>query len=486
MTWTPRRFRYIAFTVAILVITVLLPLSLFAQKEITPDDIVHTAWQNAQMLGSYHFNSDIEQITYPAASLRNVGRSPMHEYLSAKGTTDSAAQRVEMSLQSGATPGQNGENQVDVRIEQGQGYVRQAGGDWQPSNDVSNLLTPSGDPLGFVRAIKNVKLATAGDAEASTDARSAAQAQHFTFDLDAEAFANYSRDQLEAALRGRGELPAGVVLQASDFHRQMAGSGEIWIDADGLPTRLIVEIAFPPNKSGDQVAATINSNFHGFDRQRLTPISSALTGLAQQLSLPQTRQAWVDLSAGLALLLVLSCGAMLFIRFRTSQKLYAATVITVILATLITPLLQAQQLYAFSEKMEQRADAANQKATPATIEGKDNLPQLLANARGQNESAVQSSPNAPTANPLNAPVLQTSNNGPDSDGDGLSDSAETELGQQSQRRRLRRRHTQRRHRSAQTRHEPTPNRQRWRRLERSQRSGRIHRQWCALVHLAER
>ena len=130
MTWTPRRYRYIAFTVAILVIAVLLTLSLFAQKEITPDEIVRSAWQNAQMLGSYHFNSDIEQITYPAASLRNVGRTPMHEYLSAKGTTDSAAQRVEMSLQSGATPGQNGGNQVDVRIEQGQGYVRQAGGDW--------------------------------------------------------------------------------------------------------------------------------------------------------------------------------------------------------------------------------------------------------------------------------------------------------------------------------------------------------------------
>ena len=225
-----------------------LSLTASAQESRSPADVVANAWKQAQLLGVYRFNSDVEQITYPAASLRNVGRAPSYEYLTANGETDGAAERVEMSLYSGTTPEENAANRMEVRIEGGQGYVRQPDGEWVKREDVSNILLSNGDPLGFIRAIKNVKPVSVADAHPLSTVGYSAETQHFTFDLDAEAFARYSKEQLEALLRARGELPVGVALQANDFHRQMAGSGEIWIAADGLPVRLVMEVAFPPER----------------------------------------------------------------------------------------------------------------------------------------------------------------------------------------------------------------------------------------------
>ena len=175
------------------------------------------------------------------------------------------------------------------------------------------------------------------------------------------------------------------------------------------------------------MAATIRSNFSGFEQEKLTPFATALAKLAMTLHLPRTVHAWSELAVSIFVLCVLMGGSLLLIHFRRSPKLYATTASAVILATVLTPLLQAQQVYAFSQKMEQMAKGEPSEAVSEPMEHTSQLSQLLADARGVDEVAAQSMDSASLAGLVQPAALQD-NSGPDGDNDGLSNSYETELG----------------------------------------------------------
>lgn len=47
----------------------------------------------------------------------------------------------------------------------------------------------------------------------------------------------------------------------------MSGQGEIWLDGEGLPLRLSVDLEFPDPQTGERVAAVIQTDFSGFESQ---------------------------------------------------------------------------------------------------------------------------------------------------------------------------------------------------------------------------
>lgn len=62
----------------------------------------------------------------------------------------------------------------------------------------------------------------------------------YSFGVDGPALARYTRDQMQAALLARGDIPAGSQLPISLQTAQLSRDGELWLGADGLPLRQIL------------------------------------------------------------------------------------------------------------------------------------------------------------------------------------------------------------------------------------------------------
>ncbi|MCX6047416.1 MAG: hypothetical protein NT075_20110, partial [Chloroflexi bacterium] len=377
---------------------------------------VIAAWEQARARGAYHFTSDLTQTTTPLAILNNVGRSSRQTDLHLEGDSDVRAATMNLRLwtQEGSVSQPN--SGVEVRVRDGKTQIRQSGATdgeagWQDAGDITGALAPNGDFLAFLAGMRDVQ-------SLGVETRAGITFTRYRFQLDGPAIANHVRNQMEAALRQRGELPPGMEMQAPTSYAQMTGTGELWVDDAGLPLRQLLDVQFPAQRD-ETVAAHISTDFTHFAQ-----------GSAARFLNPDQRQALATSSLGL--LLGLACTAVV-ITGRRSRKLYTALAVALIFATVVGPLLQNLRVSSFMDIQTARAAAQTQQqaqqeamlaahevATQQTFN--PNLdPVAAADARAQ---ADEPSPFPPvsTPEPLVAP-----NNGVDSDQDGLTDFVEERI-----------------------------------------------------------
>ena len=251
---------------------------------------------------------------------------------------------------------------------------------------------------------------------------------HYAFDFDGPAFARYMRDQLEDHLYQTGDLPLNMTLDTPRQYVEATGEGEIWLDERGLPARLHIHLAYPPEQSGERVEADVQTDFFGFPKtaETVAPTSRIL----QQTLATARAEAPSVLMAGGSLAFL----ALLVTSWR-SKKVYTAFVIAVVTSMIVTPLLQSHQAYAFSQKLEtaraeQERDAEERAAlreaeadiTPSNWEPhRDPLTQPVDAQPVSGEFSVTGA---------NDPGQRQSvgDNSPDTDTDGLSDEQETLAG----------------------------------------------------------
>jgi hypothetical protein len=100
----------------------------------------------------------------------------------------------------------------------------------------AGLTAPTVDYLGYLVAAENVQ-------QVSDEGDEGESGGHYSYDIDGRHFAAYVRDQLAASLKG--QTPAGVQLAPSPLLAKMAGHGELWLDAEGLPRRQVVDLEMP-------------------------------------------------------------------------------------------------------------------------------------------------------------------------------------------------------------------------------------------------
>ncbi|MBP7688116.1 MAG: hypothetical protein KA765_09415, partial [Thermoflexales bacterium] len=364
---------------------------------------IQQAWQLAQRSGTYRFATDIVQTTYPAPALANVGRSPREDTLHVEGEIDQPARAMTLSLWNNGGSVANADEAIQVRVDGDKSYGRTGTGDWQPIDDVSSAFAPGNDVLAYFAGARNVRSIS----DASTSDRAGGDlpiadrvGQHLAFDVDGVAFGNYLRDQLEKELSAQGRLPAGLSLDLSSQYRGVLGSGEVWLDADGFPQRLAVNIAFPEQASGERVEAQIQTDFANFNRERIaqaTTPTQTMAGLIASLPLPRSAQDWQ--SIGISALAIASTLAFvtLMILQRRSRLLYTALSLVFIFAIVFSPLMQATQVYAFS------ADLAAQNAQ---VENN----QLVAQAEHAAQTQLATTNWNPHADPLASNVQPLSSN----------------------------------------------------------------------------
>ena len=322
-----------------------------AAARLTAPDPVTAAWAKAKAAGSYHFTSDVLQKTIPVASLTNVGRTSHTDAFHLEGQNDLRQQTLELTLWHQGGSVLNAASGVSVRTAGGKTFTRRGNEAWQETNNQLDAFAPQGDFLGYLAAIRNVSTGI-------RETRNGISFTRYTFTLDGPAFANYMHEQMLAALRAKRELPAGVQLELSAYYRDLTGSGELWVSANGLPLRQILKLRFPEQKD-DRVEASMTVNFakYGVEQTGLLTLLRAGQWQGVWLVLPQRL---TDLPGfWLALIVSAGCllGAVIVLVYRQRRAVYIAIVIGVIFAEVAGPLLNTLTQVRFFDTYRAKAAA---------------------------------------------------------------------------------------------------------------------------------
>ncbi|MDQ2997598.1 MAG: thrombospondin type 3 repeat-containing protein, partial [Chloroflexota bacterium] len=377
-----------------------------AVAAVHPDPII-AAWQRAQAAGSYHFTSDVVQETIPSATISNVGRSSRTEQLRLEGQADLRRSALELRLWNNGGSVLQDASGLGVRVEDGKTWVRQGAGEWTQAEGLTDSMAPQGDFMAYLAAVRDV---TAH----APETRAGIAFTRYSFRIDGPTWASHMRDQLEAAMRQKGELPSGTQLDVPSYYRDMRGTGELWVRSDGLPLRQVLDLAFP-EQHDEHVDAHITVDFSQFDQ--VGGATGFLDALQQYMPAPTSL-----LGFFLALALVSA-----LVRFHRSRRLYNAVVVVVIASLVVGPLLSDLKISSFMDT--QAAKAAAQDAQRAESDALRELRTALAHPEfDPHAKPLAASLQSPVSSLQSAPTALTSDTGVDTDGDTLSDFVEERIG----------------------------------------------------------
>ncbi|MEM7797591.1 MAG: LamG-like jellyroll fold domain-containing protein [Chloroflexota bacterium] len=351
----------------------------------TPAASVARAWELARISGTYRYQSSIEQTTHLAPKLTNAGRPPTLDSFNLSGLVDQPADLMELTMS------QSGQRGIDLRFTAGTALARNPQGDWEEIEDFSTLFAPGGDPFLFLSSVDNV---TAGERRQITFGQAAAEIDvtPYHFDINGPRYADALRRTLESEMQARGELPQGAQLESLDAYKQLTGSGELWVDGDGLPLQMQLSLDLGVQENGERITAEMMSQFSDFNREA---IAAATTSLFENPSI------WFDYrlsglltprSAGIGLLSIVSLVTFVFftrviLLVWRRRWFYNVIALSITLSMLITPFLQINQVHASYSGFHERQNRIEQLHTEA-------------NGREEIESAIEGEPWNPHADPL--------------------------------------------------------------------------------------
>ena len=409
------------------------PQLLRAALPFSAPDPVTAAWEKARAAGSYHFTADVLQKSIPVATLINVGRTSRADAFHMVGQNDLRQQKLEVTLWNGGGTVLNAESGVSLRTEGGKSFTRRGNEAWQETENAMGAFAPQGDLLGYLAAIRNVSSGVA-------ETRNGISFTRYTFDLDGPAFADHMHAQLTTAMRAKGELPPGVTLEPPAYYRDMSGNGELWVGANGLPLRHIVNLRFPA-QNDERVEASMTVNFANYGVEQSNLWTLLRTGQWQGAwlvlpgRLPDLTGLWLGLAFGVA--------AFLVVRYRRVRTVQIAIVTAVIVSQIIGPVLSAMsQAYFFDSyrakaaaQEEKQAAAADERALQDAVQrGPEFNPQQNPLEMGRQEDKKsgrqedwESMSQSPNLSISQSPSLQVTDPGTDTDRDGLTDFTEVRI-----------------------------------------------------------
>lgn len=383
---------------------------------------VIAAWQAAQARGAYHFESDLTQTTTPLATLTNVGKASREQRFRLEGDNNLTAQSMNLRLWANEGNLAQTRSGVEVRVADGKTQTRKwdvsGEGEWQAAQDFTNAVAPAGDFMAWLAGLRNLQ--TLG-----SETKAGFTYTRYGFDLDGPTIATHLRDQMQAALQQKGELPSGIQLQAPEQYAQMIGTGQLWVRADGLPLRQIIDVQFPAERD-EVTTARIDTTFGDF-----ADIKSVSATVGQSVS--GANLGW------LGFLSLVGFATVMIITHRRSRTLYTALVSALIFSQVAGPLLQNAHIVRFLDTSSARAQASATQQTEQemldAVRSLDVAPRLdpntdplavseqpvISNAASDANLSVSQSLNLQTTGP--APTDPT-----DSDSDGLTDYNELRVG----------------------------------------------------------
>lgn len=416
------------------------------QQPISAEKNVQDSWNLMQEVGQYDFSATIEQVTYPAPALANVGRSSTKEIYQVSGQADlhNNAMNVRLFQNKGSllNPGDG----VEIRVQNDLVSGRLIGStEWEPLEDVSStsyLLGNNGS--SYLSAARNVRVQ--GDQVVSLPGKdgstTAFTVTRYRFDVDPDKYAVWMRDQMVAELQRSGKLPLGMNLSVSEAYRQMVSSGELWVNSSGLPVRMVVSMKMPQDKTGDHIEASITTDYYNHQTGNLLAAQPIPYQIAGALGLPTNGQAAGKLLTQISL--AAGCAALLMLVAAYSQKkfVYATVAALTIFSMLFSPLWRSEKSAVLAKEIQSQEPAArNEPAAenPAVEPGQyqvwdahaNPLNTIGAGASAEQLAALEPQTRYSLVESLNvfSPAPQVSETGEsdvDTDQDGLTDAYESQ------------------------------------------------------------
>jgi hypothetical protein len=142
--------RFLPLVLAILVGVLAICFAIQPRVAAMQPDPLAAAWERARSAGSYHFDSDVIQVTIPSPKVGNVGRASHTEQIHLEGSANLRRSTLEMRLWSDGGSVAQGETGVAVKVEQGKTYVRRGTGDWQAAGSLTDGMAPQGDFMAYL------------------------------------------------------------------------------------------------------------------------------------------------------------------------------------------------------------------------------------------------------------------------------------------------------------------------------------------------
>ncbi len=384
---------------------------------------LQSAWERAREAGDYEFIADVEQTLIPRPLPSMIGQTDERVDIRVEGeVTLPDYARLQLRFEGGG---------LDVPslglIQDGTDSFLLKDGEKIPIENPTALSSPTADYLGYLAAAENVKRE-----DVKREGMDSGFTQHvsrFTFDINGQRLAAYVRDQTEAHLRDSGQpLPAGVELEPSPLLERMTGHGELWVDANGLPRRQVMDLETP------EITEQYDARIHlivdfDFGESANRQISKSTNNLINTLTTLALRIAPSDV---LCLMVALVLAAALTTSGRR-RWVYALTAISVSIIMVASPLLQVDGVLRFQTRLAEAAES-----TQTITEALGLPPDSADPTQYAEQSRIAHNTQYPISN-TSSPNLQSAVQDPqsmcgsgtpgeDTDSDGLEDVTEYCLG----------------------------------------------------------
>jgi hypothetical protein len=256
--------------------------------------------------------------------------------------------------------------------------------------------------------------------------------RRYYFAIDGYTLAAHITAQLEDEMRRKGELPPGMRLDMGNGFRQIVGNGEAWLDADGLPLRVIVDIEFPEQASGERILVHVQTDFSDFDRSGLVLRGAAIARHIDGVLYTVRKMVRTPQAGAALLVLVLGAATWFFLQKLAQDRRRKLVSVAILLVMVTLQVAQAVPVRAGSSTPLSRPIEASgvQKppALPAFSTYQNPLREALFQPRLTTEDPIFDGPDADRDGlPDAIEIVWTTNpNNPDSDGDGLLDGEEVQ------------------------------------------------------------
>lgn len=339
----------------------LLPIILQAKEESAPDEIIAAAWQKATDSGRYAFDSQIDQTTYPVPSLTNAGRPPASEQLAMFGEVDQPNDLIEITLWQGVKG--DPDHGMTIRTENGIAQQKTGPDQWEPIQQNTDVFTPNNDPLSFLEVATNIQYEGEDNRQLGTQTFIY---QRYTFEIDTEAYSEVMRQRIQEHMAQFGTVPAGLTVETPSMYQNMTGSGQLWLDENQLPARLMIDLEIPPQSDIGRTVAQFTSDFHSYDLSHVA--HAALPFWSNPAEWLKFRQAAVVQAIQTTLFTIAFVSATVVITlclfpYRNTLPFRKALNLLIVFAMVGPPLIQARQAQAFhlnlyNARTEQEAERA--------------------------------------------------------------------------------------------------------------------------------
>jgi hypothetical protein len=365
----------------------------------TPQEIngLQTAWARTREAGAYRFVANVEQTLIPRATPETIGQTDQRVDMQIEGAV-TLPDKASLKLQ---FEGAGLNAQPATLIQEGsQTYILQ-NGERTPLDNPLGLTSPTPDYLGYLAAAKNVHRLDPPPA-ATESAESPNGITRYAFDIDGPRFAQHVLNQMEDSQ----QIPPGARLAPSSLLQRMSGSGELWVDTNGLPLRQVLDLNMP--QASDEYDAQVHLVVDFYFEP-----DSAIAEVGQTPGANAGVQPSLYMSPIDAVCL-LACLALVCVLVRRQRRwVYGMVAISASVIMLATPLLQVLGISQFRERQAHAAGA-----------------ETLTKALGLPQPATDASQQAETQPQLPQVTFKCGDGvpGEDSDDDGLQDVTEFCLG----------------------------------------------------------